>query len=194
LELKALLSDPPAARARLLAAGARAGFRGRMSDARYDRDGALQLRDEVLRLREFRDPEGGSRILIAWKGPTGVTAEGHKSRRELEYDIRSGTAAPGDLLAVLGFVPVQVIDRYVEYYHLGDTDVRLEWYPRMDALVEVEGSEAGIDAGIAALGLPRDQFSPEPLRLFVERFVARTGHPAALSLAELQGGRPTWEV
>lgn len=188
-----MLSDPHAGRARLLAAGARAGFHGRMTDRRYDRDGALQLRDEVLRIREFHGPEGEVRMLLAWKGSTGVTTEGHKSRRELEYLIQGMSAPPGEFLEALGFAPVQVIDRYVEYYHLGETDVRLEWYPRMDVLVEVEGSEAGIEAGVAALGVPRDQFTPEPLRVFAERYANRTGRPVALSVAELGDEKPSWE-
>lgn len=164
-----------------------------MTDRRYDRDGGLQVGDQVLRLREFQGTDGSVRTLVAWKGPTGVTSEGHKSRRELEYDIQGTGAAPGELLEALGYLVVQVIDRYVEYYHLGDTDVRLEWYPRMDPLVEVEGGEAGIEAGVAALGLPRDQFTPEPLRNFAERYAFRTGAPALLSVAELQGEPPAWE-
>lgn len=165
-----------------------------MTDRRFDREDTLQLRDEVLRLREFHEPDGSTRTLIAWKGPTGVTADGHKSRRELEYELRAMGSAPGELLQALGFVMVQVIDRHVEYFHLGATAVRLERYPRMDSLVEVEGSETGIEAGVAALGLPRDQFSPEPLRMFAERFTQRTGLPALLSVAELSGARPPWEA
>ncbi len=188
-----MLADPDAARARLLAAGARPGFRGRMTDRRYDRDGLLQGRDEVLRLREFIDPGGGGRMLLAWKGPTGVTALGNKSRRELEYALSGSAADPGDLLEALGFLPVQVIDRFVEYYHLEAVDVRLEWYPRMDRLVEVEGTETGIRAGIAALDLPSRQFTPEPLRVFVDRYALRTGRPAALSLRELGDEPPSWE-
>lgn len=165
-----------------------------MTDRRYDRDGSLELGEEVLRLREFHGSDGTVRTLLAWKGPTGVTAEGHKSRRELEYDIQGTGAAPGELLDALGYLVVQVIDRHVEYYHLGETAVRLEWYPRMDALVEVEGSEAGIEAGVAALGLPRDRFTPEPLGNFAQRFASRTGCPALLAVAELQGERPSWEL
>jgi adenylate cyclase class IV len=164
-----------------------------MTDRRYDRDGGLQLRDEVLRLREFQEPDGTIRAVVAWKGPTGVTGEGHKSRRELEYDIRSANTGPGDLLEALGYLPVQVVDRTVEYYHLGEAAVRLEWYPQMDVLVEVEGSAAGIEAAVAILGLPREQFTAESLRFFTDRYATRTGRPALLSVAELQGEPPSWE-
>ena len=125
-----MVSDPDTVRARLLGAGALVGFRGRMTDRRFDRDGILQVQDQVLRLREFHERDGSLRVRLAWKGPTGITAVGHKSRRELEYDLTGNGPPPSELLLALGYAEVQVIDRFVEYYRLGDTDVRLEWYPR----------------------------------------------------------------
>ena len=59
--------------------------------------------------------------------------------------------------------------------------IRFERYPRMDDLVEVEGTPEQIERAIAALGLPRDGFTSERLPEFVRRFESRTGTPAAIT-------------
>ena len=192
------MPDPAGVRERLRQAGADPGFRGMMVDHRYDRAGALLARDEVLRVREFRPPPGAGsvEIRISWKGPVSVTAKGYKTRRELEYAIQAcGPAgSPFELLGVLGFEEIHRIERYVEYYRLGTADVRLEWYPRMDVLVEVEGDEAGIEAALPVIGLPRTEYSAEPLPMFVARYAARTGSPAVLALGALNGDLPSWDA
>jgi len=165
-----------------------------MLDRRYDRDGSLLARDEVLRLRVFRHADGRNQAILGWKGPTGVSPEGYKARRELEFELTSAHADPEELLRALGYRQIYAVERYVEYYHIGDTDVRLEWYPRMDVLIEVEGDEAGIESALAIIGLPREAFTPEPLSLFVERYGARTGRRAVLAVAELAGDEPpSWD-
>ena len=68
--------------------------------------------------------------------------------------------------------------------------MRLERYPRMDDLVEVEGSVENIERAIDRTGLPRAGFTSERLPDFVRRFEERTGTRAALSAAELAGGPP----
>ena len=60
LELKAVVPDPEALRARLRRGGAIPGFRGRMTDRRYDRAGDLAARDEVLRIRTYHHPNGST--------------------------------------------------------------------------------------------------------------------------------------
>lgn len=190
-----MVADPATIRERLLEAGARRGFAGMMLDRRYDRDGVLLARDEVLRLRVFHHSGERNEALLGWKGPTGVSLQGYKVRRELEFGLSGTRAAAEALLEALGYHQVQAVERYVEYYHLGDTDARLEWYPRMDVLIEVEGEEAGIEAALAVIGLPRDAFTPEPLRCFAERYGARTGRSAALAVAELLGDEvPSWDL
>jgi adenylate cyclase class IV len=188
-----VLKHPAAMRRRLLAAGAQPGFTGLMLDRRYDRDGTLLAKDEVLRLRGFREPDGSERFHLGWKGPTAVTPEGYKARHELEYEIR-GTVPPEALLEALGFRESYRIDRYVEYYRLGDTAVRLEWYPRMDSLIEIEGDAAGIEAALRATGLPRSEFHADALPAFAARYAARTGRPALLALDPASREPPSWEL
>ena len=188
-----MVPDPGLVRRRLLAAGARAGFAGMMVDRRYDRDGELVARDEVLRLRLYRHPDGREDAVVAWKGATRITPQGYKERREIEYAIRAEDARPEELFAVLGYGEISTIERYVEHYHLVESVVRLEWYPRMDVLVEVEGSDAGIEAGLRVIAIPREAYTAETLKAFVDRFTLRTARPAILVAADLAGEPPSWE-
>jgi predicted adenylyl cyclase CyaB len=184
LELKAVVRDPAAFRARLRAAGAVPRFIGRMSDLRYDRAAELTSRDEVLRVRTFHHADGRVEPVLTWKGPTTRSPEGYKQRQEIDLPIPAA-ADPGPLLGALGFRPVHAIDREVEVYRLGDAVVRLETYPRMDVLLEIEGDPAAIERAVAATGIPRGEFTAESLAEFIRRFEARTG-----LTAEVAGAQP----
>ena len=144
LELKAVVEDPARVREALVAAGARPVFRGLLRDTRLDAAGALTGRDQVLRLRRWIPDGGPERAELAWKGPTSVNPAGYKHREELEVGVADGSAALR-LLAALGYTVTHAIDRAVEVYQLGATVARLEWYPRMDVLVEIEGPPEGIE-------------------------------------------------
>jgi hypothetical protein len=89
---------------------------------------------------------------------------------------------------------VQVIDRYVELHQLAEAVARLEWYPRMDVLVEIEGSPGGMERLIRATGLPRGDYVADSLAAFVARYEARTGRPAVLAESGLQGEPPSWNA
>ena len=178
LELKAVVPDPDSLRARLLAAGGIARFRGRMSDRRYDRSGELTARDEVLRVRHFEAADRGGETVLGWKGPTQRSPDGYKRREEHEVAV---AANPHPLLVALGYDLVHAIDRDVEVYDLGGASVRLERYPDMDILVEVEGVPETIERAIDAMGIGREAFTAESLTEFVRRFEARTGRAASLA-------------
>ncbi len=185
VELKSVAAAPDAVTAALLAAGARATFHGRLEDQRYDTpDRALFARDHVLRLRVYADATG-SRAFLEWKGPTRY-ADGYKVREEISTGI-SDAAAMSTLLEGLGYVVTREIDRDITQLTLHGATVRLERYPRMDALVEVEGAPGAIEAAITATGLPRGDFTTERLPDFVRRFEARTGERAAICARELAG-------
>lgn len=194
LELKAVVPDPAALRGRLAAAGARSAFRGLMEDRRYDREGALTARDEVLRTRRFLHPDGRVEAELTWKGPTRRSADGYKLREELSCRVAPGSDSPGRILEALGYTVAQAIDRWVEVFELAGAALRLEWYPRMDVLLEVEGPPQAIESAIRATGLPREGFSAEQLVDFVRRYDASGPRPAVLSVAQLGGERPAWET
>ena len=180
-ELKAVVPNPDALRKRLGDARAVERFRGRMSDRRYDRGGELTARDEVLRVRSYRHPDGRIEWVLGWKGPARRSPEGYKQREEIELPI-AGSTSPDALLRALGYEVVHAIDRDVEVFELDGATLRLERYPHMDTLLEIEGDPAAIEPAIAATGLPRAGFTADSLAELVRRFEARTGTPAVLSL------------
>ena len=188
VELKAVVDSLEARIAKVERAGGRLTFRGRLEDRRFDTpDHALRMRDEVLRLRVYRD-EHGARAELNWKGPTRYE-DGYKVRDEM------GAASPdGDalchILERLGFVVTREIDRDIVQFELHGATVRFERYPRMDDLVEVEGDPERIERAIDTIGLPRAAFTSARLFEFVRRWEERTGEPAALCDRELAGERP----
>jgi adenylate cyclase class IV len=193
LELKAVVPDAALLRRRLLESGAVEAFRGLMEDRIFDRGESLQDRDEVLRVRTWRPDGGPPRAQMAWKGPTRRSPEGYKLRDELEFGVEGDGSAAAGLLRALGYEVYRSVDRFVEVYRVREAEVRVEWYPRMDILVEVEGTPAAIESAVGLTGLPPSAFEPEPLVEFVRRFEERTGEAAALGVSELKGERPQWE-
>lgn len=185
LELKGVVSSPDQVRQTLLRAGATLSFRGMLHDRRYDRGGEFSARDEVVRSRTYRSVDGGVRAQLGWKGATRRSAEGYKSREEREIDLAAGDGAA--FLEGLGLGVIHAIDRYIEVYDLGEGHARMEWYPRMDVLMEVEGTPDAIERILKVTGLPRDSFTAEALTAFTGRYDAT--HPGAPSLVALDG----WE-
>jgi predicted adenylyl cyclase CyaB len=179
VELKSIVDDVASAQRRIEAAGAQMMFEGRLEDRRYDTsDRRLSEADEVLRLRTYIDTRG-VRAALDWKGPT---------RREHGYKVRdeisASTGDPADVAAILerlGYTVIGEIDRHVVQYAFDHAVIRFERYPRMDALVEVEGPPVSIERAIEALGMPRDGFSADRLMAFVDRYESRTGTRAAVS-------------
>jgi len=180
LELKAVVSDPARLRRELLGAGAVLRFEGEMSDRRFDRGGELTARDQVLRVRSYHHVDGRVESVVAWKGPAHMSG-GYKAREELELSIAGKSDPPEALLRALGYEVVHAIDRQVEIYRLEAATLRLEIYPRMDPLLEIEGEPVAIERAIEATGIPRGEFTAEPLTAFVLRFESRTGETAVLA-------------
>lgn len=184
-EVKGVAIDEPAMRRALDRASAARGFSGPMIDRRYDTPNfTLQSRDEVLRVRITG--EGTARhARLDYKGA--ATFPGGLKVRD---EIGTGVEDPDVLermLGHLGFVVTREIEREVAVYELDGATVRFEHYPRLDVLVEVEGSPEAIERAIRLLGVPRAGFTSERLADFVRRFEQRTGERAALSARELDG-------
>jgi len=183
LELKGVVHDEAACRRQVEDAGARVVFQGRLEDRRYDTmDRHLTDSDEVLRVRTYAG-DSGERATLEWKGPTRVE-DGYKARDEIVANTTDPSAL-ADILERLGFTVIGEIDRDVVQYAFREATIRFERYPRMDALVEVEGQPDDIERAIRALGMPRDAFTADRLPAFVARFEARTGERAALNRREI---------
>lgn len=181
-ELKAALTGGVAPiRKRLADAGWHLAFEGTMSDLRFDTpDRKLESRDEVLRVRSLTSVSGEARIQLAWKGPASEEG-GYKVRPELETSVQDMGAAEA-ILRNLGYSEITLtIDRRVAIYEKGRVIARIEAYPAMDVLVELEGDPERVEARFADLGLPREAWKPWPLEEFVRRYENRTGSEARLA-------------
>lgn len=185
VELKSAVDDVAQRRALVERAGGQIVFAGRLEDRRWDTyDRALAAKDHVLRVRVYRTASE-VRAELDWKGPTR-----RDGRYKLREELGTNVADPDVLNAVLihlGYEVTIAIDREIVQYDLDGTMIRFEQYPRMDDLVEVEGTPERIEQAIAVLGLPRDGFTTDRLPDFVKRYEERTGGRAAISIAELAG-------
>lgn len=178
-EVKARVEDVRAFEDALTKAGATIDFSGEMTDHRFDRKGRLADRDEMLRLRIYRPRNGAVRGELCWKGA--VESKGrYRHRPEIEFSVGDPWNALA-LLDRLGYAESVRVERMVTVYRLGGATLRLERYPEMDVLVEVEGDPDSIEHAIAATGLPREEFLPESLPQFVTRYEKRTGRQARLA-------------
>ncbi|MBA3645157.1 MAG: class IV adenylate cyclase [Gemmatimonadaceae bacterium] len=183
VELKAVVADISEKAKLLDAAGAKLVFEGALRDCRYDTaDRSLGSKDEVIRVRTYQSASS-SRAVVDWKGPVD-TSSGYKVREEISAGI-SDSAELGVILEKLGYDVVKEIDRRIVQYELGGATIRFEEYPRMDTLVEVEGSPVEIENAIGALGMSRGEFTNDSLSAFVGRFERRTGVIAATSESDL---------
>lgn len=184
-ELRGVIPDEAVCVERLVAAGARPVFEGRLEDRRFDTpDFALAARDVVLRLRVSRQDDE-ARATLDLKGPTSYEG-GFKHRDETSVGI-SDAESMVHILEQIGLSVSREIDRDVRVFALDDAIVRLERFPRMDLLAEVEGPPDAIERAIATLGLSRDAFTAERLYAFVQRYEARTGMRGAISDREAAG-------
>jgi predicted adenylyl cyclase CyaB len=185
VELKAVVADLAATRKRIENAGARLTYEGRLVDRRYDIESReLADRDEVLRVRRY-ESAGSAKTYLDWKGRT-ETQGPYKIREEISTLVED-FAATALILDKVGFIVTMEIDRDIAQYELGSAMIRFETYPRMDILVEVEGTPEAIEQAIEALGMARGEFTSERLPTFVSRFEKRTGVRAAICDRELTG-------
>ena len=189
-ELKAVVDDLAACRARVERAGGGLELEGHLQDCRYeDEAGRIRKHDHVLRIRIFR---GGGRedASLEWKGPT-RTVNGLKAREEIGTSI-DDPAALTEILEKLGYELTRTIDREIAQYTLHGATVRFERYPRMDDLVEVEGSAEAIERAIEVLALPRESFTTDSLFAFMDRYQQRTGKRPIVCAADLGVGDAEW--
>ena len=179
VELKSVVDDVAMRRSIVEEAGGRLEFEGKLIDARYgDTEDWLMIADHVLRLRIYETDKGREGHLD-WKGPTQFV-NGYKVREELSTSVGDPDTL-SQMLGNLGYSIIMKIERRIWQYSLHGATVRFEQYPRMDPLVEVEGSEQSIEQAIEAIGIPRANYTADRLTDFVARYESRTGENAILS-------------
>lgn len=178
IELRGAISASGADLVALRHANAKLEFDGAIRDEHFDTPGnALRARDELLRVR-LRTQHEVTVASLDWKGPK-ERRGGYKWREEVTTACDPTSTAT--ILKCLGFRIVQRIDRSVSQYQLEGATVRLEHFPRMDDLAEIEGSPESIEAAILTLGWPRSSFVPESISHFVAEYERRTGSTAILA-------------
>ena len=186
VELKSVVENLGAVRQTVERAGGVLEFEGKLSDRRYgDPAGRLVAIDHVVRLRIY-ERNGTRQGHLDWKGPT-LYEGGYKVREELSTSVGDPDTL-AEILENLGYIVIRAIERRITQFRLEGAVVRFEEYPRMDDLVEVEGTPEAIERAILATGLPREGFNADRLPDFVARFEARTGQSAALTFAESASG------
>jgi adenylate cyclase class IV len=133
-------------------------------------------------VREFT-AKGRTESSIEWKGPTQAVA-GYKTREEIGTSI-GDAAALSEIMTRLGLQVTRTIDREIAQYQLCGATVRFESYPRMDDLVEVEGTPDQIERAVAVVGIPREAYTTDSLVAFMDRFEQRTGKRPVVCAADL---------
>jgi predicted adenylyl cyclase CyaB len=185
-ELKAVVENLAHCRSLVERAGGVLEMEGHLQDQRYeDEAGRMRREDHVLRVRIFRGG-GRSEASLEWKGPTRLV-HGLKAREEIGTKV-ADAAALTEIIERLGYEVTRTIDREIAQYTLHGATVRFERYPRMDDLVEVEGTADAIERAIAALELPRESFTADSLPAFMTRYQQRTGKRPVVCAADLDGG------
>jgi adenylate cyclase class 2 len=171
-EVKLVFDSAETARAAVLAAGATPLRERRLQDdCLLDTpDGRLRSRGTALRLRT---EAGTSRV--TFKGP--VQPGAMKVREEFETLVGDGEV----LLRIfheLGFRPWFRYQKYREEFSLLDVIAAVDETP-MGAYVELEGSEAGIDAAAARLGRTRSDYVAQSYHTLFDLRRQRTGARSA---------------
>jgi adenylate cyclase class 2 len=166
-EIKLSFATPEAARAAVLAAGARPFRERRLQD-----DYLLDTPDETLRSRRsaLRVRMESGRSLLTFKGP--VQPSTMKLRQELETAVEDGRLMIR-LLEELGFRVWFRYQKYREEFVLDDVVIAIDETP-VGTYVEIEGGERGIETATGALGRgPSDYLLDSYRGLFVRHCEAR---------------------
>lgn len=172
IEVKFLVADESALRARLEAAGAEQ-VRPRVYErnVRYDdEEGSLFRRGQLLRLRQ--DDE--ARLTFKSLAIMDRQSEA-KVREELETTVGDFDIAAA-LLGRLGFKPQQVYEKYRETFKLGEVEVVLDELP-FGRFVELEGSEEDIREAARQMDLPWEKRILDNYLLLMARAKAYYGLP-----------------
>jgi len=182
-ELKAVVDDLSLRRRRVEENGGVLEKEGYLQDRRWDNDAeSIRRRDHVLRIRVFNG-RPANEASLEWKGPTRA-ANGYKLREEIGTSV-GDVAALSELMERLGMQVTRTIDREIVQFNLHGATVRFESYPRMDDLVEVEGTPEQIEQAVGIIGLPRAAYTADSLVEFMSRFEQRTGKRPVVCAADL---------
>lgn len=148
IEVKYLLTDLDAVRNRILAAGGVSLGRHFESNIRFeDRTQSLTEKKQLLRLRQ------DSKATLTFKSTPETEDPRYKILKELEVEV-SCFETMRTILAALGFMEVQVYEKWRETFETGKSLICIDEMPFAD-FIEIEGPPEEIDALSDALGFSR---------------------------------------
>lgn len=148
VEVKFMLRDLAPIRRRLVDMGAEIiAPRVFERNVRFDTaDEALLARQQLLRLRQ------DTRVRLTFKGPAAEdVASEAKVREEIELEVGHFDRMSA-VLQRLGFLPIQIYEKYRETYQWRGVEIVLDEMPFGD-FIELEGVEADLRPAAEALGL-----------------------------------------
>ena len=163
-------------RDQLSIAGAKMSQKGFMQDYYFDNPFLnLKSKNQKLRIRAI----DYKLIQLCWKGPISVDKQ-TKIREEIEVGVNKVESLI-KIFEKLGFQNTRFYERYFETYLLYGVKIRIEQFPIMDILVEIEGEQHLINRAVTHLNISKDVFGPKTLVSFIKEYEIRNGAPAKLS-------------
>ncbi len=175
-ELRGKIDDLNKFRDQLNIAGAKMSQKGFMQDYYFDNPFLnLKSKNQKLRIRVI----DYKLIQLCWKGPISVDKQ-TKIREEIEVGVKNVESLI-KIFEKLGFQNTRFYERYFETYLLYDVKIRIEQFPIMDILVEIEGEQHLINRAVTHLDISKDVFGPKTLVSFIKEYEIRNGTPAKLS-------------
>jgi adenylate cyclase class 2 len=139
----------------------------------YDLPG-LPLRDRgaILRIRQY-----GSKWTVTYKDRKGsATATPHKSRREIETELKNGSAL-AQILEAAGFHACFAYEKYRSEWTDGTGYVVIDETP-VGNFGEIEGPPAWIDSTAKRLGVAKSQYLVESYAELFNAWKSETGSKA----------------
>lgn len=167
VELKFPVDDHAPVVTKLIGLGAQAGETQQQRDEYFSHpQRSFAETDEALRVRCV-----GRRNRITYKGP--VVDDKTKTRREIEIAFEDGTTAAeqfAEMLSLLGFHPVRIVEKSRIPYHLRwrnrDWEIALDEVENLGVFVEIEtqadkATRAAAQAAILELAVALELAVPE---------------------------------
>lgn len=162
-EIKIKIDNIPAMQQKLLALKAELYKKRALEvDEYFDKKGALQKTDQVLRLRD--------NTLLTYKGPQ-EKKQKFKVREEIEVMVDKGEYLR-KILEKLGYTYSKRKEKYRESYVLGTTKICIDETP-MGNFLEIEGTKESVQQAAQKLGFTEKQFIKKSYTALWEEYAAK---------------------
>jgi predicted adenylyl cyclase CyaB len=172
-EVKFRIADAGGFSEKLRKAGAKLLVTGLERNIKYDRNGELSEKKELLRLRSYAD---GADITHKRRRPSGPI--GFKTREETVVMIENFEAGRL-LLERLGYEKVWIYEKKRAVWELGPVEVMVDELPLIGCFAEIEGEPEEIKKAARKLGLDMKDSTTTTYGQEYESFRKEKGLPRA---------------